>query len=70
MIENIPARAAWAALQAQPEARLCDVRTAQEWDHVGVPVLPDGQVQFISWKFAPDMRRNPAFIGGTCARPA
>jgi rhodanese-related sulfurtransferase len=63
MIDDIPAHSAWAALQEDPAARLCDVRTAQEWDCVGVPDLPGGQpVQFVSWKFAPDMRRNPNFV--------
>jgi rhodanese-related sulfurtransferase len=64
VIENIPAREAWAALQAQPAARLCDVRTEMEWRTVGVPELGSigKQTVFASWQVAPSMQRNAGFV--------
>lgn len=49
---------AWALLQALPEARLVDVRSAAEWQFVGgVP----GAV-CIEWKTWPGMLPNPDFL--------
>lgn len=49
----------WAALQADPQARLVDVRTRTEWAQVGLPVL-DGLI-LASWQYE-DGRVNPAFL--------
>ncbi len=64
MIDNIPAKDCWAALQAQPDAALCDVRTDYEWQTVGVPDLaPIGKrTVFASWALAPAMQPNPSFL--------
>jgi rhodanese-related sulfurtransferase len=64
MIDEVSAQAAWLAVQTDPEAVLCDVRTDTEWTHVGIPDVSQAgkQVTFVSWKFAPDMRPNPHFI--------
>ncbi len=64
MIENVSAKDSWAALQAQPNARLCDVRTDHEWRNVGVPDLSalGKQTVFASWALAPAMQPNPRFI--------
>jgi rhodanese-related sulfurtransferase len=64
MIDDIPARECWAALQAQPAAALCDVRTEQEWRTVGVPDLaPIGKrTVFASWALAPAMQPNARFV--------
>ena len=64
MIENVPARDAWRALQADPQARLCDVRTQAEWQHVGVPDTSElaSPPVFVSWQVAPAMQPNLAFI--------
>ena len=64
MIENVPAREAWAALQEQPAAKLCDVRTEMEWRTVGVPDLAEigKQTVFASWQVAPAMQQNERFV--------
>lgn len=49
---------AMALLEAEPAARLIDVRTRAEWDYVGrVP----GSV-LIEWNTYPDGTRNPRFV--------
>jgi rhodanese-related sulfurtransferase len=64
MIENVLAQDAWAALQVQPNAVLCDVRTEQEWRTVGVPELASigKQTVFASWALAPAMQPNAGFL--------
>ena len=57
-IKSLPADAAHAALQANAQALLIDVRDPVEFSFVGHPV---GAVN-IPWKFAPDMRPNPDFL--------
>ena len=44
MVENVTPPEAWAALRADPAARLVDVRTNAEWAYVGLPdVAATGQ---------------------------
>jgi rhodanese-related sulfurtransferase len=64
MVENIPPRAAWQALQDSPEARLVDVRTDAEWNFVGIPDLSAmGQEPvLIPWQVYPTMRVDAGFI--------
>ena len=63
MVENIMPRDAWAALLADPEARLVDVRTDMEWQMVGVPDLTDAgrPPLLVSWQF-PTGAVNPEFL--------
>ena len=63
MVENIPPRQVWQALQANPEARLVDVRTDAEWTFVGLPDLSSvGQEPvLIPWQVYPSMQVNAAF---------
>ncbi|WP_255991492.1 rhodanese-like domain-containing protein [Chitinolyticbacter albus] len=50
---------AHALTQALPNARIVDVRTAAEWQFVGV--VPGAEL--IEWKRFPDMALNPDFLG-------
>ena len=63
MVENVPPRKVWEALQKDPNAQLVDVRTDAEWNFVGLPDLsPAGkQVVPIQWQIYPTMARNAAF---------
>ena len=63
LVENVPPRRVWEALQKDPKAQLVDVRTDAEWNFVGLPDLsPAGkQVVPIQWQVYPTMARNAAF---------
>jgi rhodanese-related sulfurtransferase len=54
---------AWARLQAEPNAKLIDVRTQAEWVYVGLPDLSllEKQPILVSWQVFPTMARNEAF---------
>lgn len=54
---------AWRVLEAEPTARLVDVRTQAEWAYVGVPDLSvlEKQPLLVSWQLFPSMTRNDAF---------
>ena len=54
---------AWAALLSDSQARLVDVRTEMEWEHVGVPDLAEARTAplLVSWQF-PTGEVNPAFL--------
>ncbi len=54
---------AWAALLADKQSRLVDVRTEREWQLVGVPDLAEAGTAplLLSWQFPTGMV-NPAFI--------
>jgi rhodanese-related sulfurtransferase len=64
MIEDIEPGKVWEALQANPEAQLCDVRTDAEWNFVGIPDLQGlgREVVLIPWQVYPTMQRNGAFL--------
>jgi len=55
---------AWAALKANPDAQLVDVRTQPEWVFAGTPDLAalDKQTLTISWKLYPTFETNPQFL--------
>jgi len=55
---------AWAALQADPQAQLVDVRTAAEWAFVGLPdpTALGRRVHCIEWVTFPAMDPNTAFV--------
>ncbi len=64
MVEDIAPQQVWAALRADPQARLVDVRTDMEWTSIGVPDLGEtGQDPvLISWQVFPTMHVNEAFV--------
>ena len=45
MVENVPPRKVWEALQKDPKAQLVDVRTDAEWNFVGLPDLSPATVE-------------------------
>lgn len=53
---------AMAVLQADPSAKLIDVRTAAERDWVGRVVIPDEQHAAVQWSLYPGGTPNPAFL--------
>ena len=55
---------AWGALSRDPAAALVDVRTAAEWNYVGVPDLSalDKQLLRIEWQSFPSGATNPDFV--------
>ncbi|MEL6983384.1 MAG: rhodanese-like domain-containing protein [Actinomycetota bacterium] len=54
---------AWAMLADDPAAVLIDVRTAAEWNFVGVPALEavGKEARFVEWIRFPDGSSNPDF---------
>ena len=65
MIDNVSPEAAWAALNADRQARLVDVRTEAEWQAVGVPDAgaAGAETVLLPWQFGPG-QPNPAFVDG------
>lgn len=63
MVENVPPKKTWEALESNPEAHLVDVRTDVEWNFVGVPDLNETgkQALLIPWQVYPTMQRNGSF---------
>ena len=63
MVENVPPGKTWAALKADPNAQLVDVRTDVEWNFVGVPDLAalGKQAVLLPWQVYPSMQRNASF---------
>ncbi|WP_062077399.1 rhodanese-like domain-containing protein [Demequina globuliformis] len=55
---------AWDLLQANPDARLVDVRTAAEWQWVGLPDTSalGHEPVLIEWVSYPSMSRNVDFV--------
>ena len=60
---DITPREAWQRLAHDPKAVLVDVRTAPEWNYVGVPDLAglDRPLLRIEWQSFPDGTLNPRF---------
>lgn len=60
---------AWAMLADDPAAVLIDVRTAAEWNFVGVPALDaiGKQARFVEWIGFPDGAPNPDFAAEATA---
>lgn len=52
---------AYALLQADPRAKLVDVRTRAERDWVGAPRIPEPQHAAIQWNLYPGGQPNPEF---------
>lgn len=61
-VDEVDVREVWARLQA-PDSLLIDVRTAAEWEFVGVPDLAGigKQPLLLEWQFFPGGHRNEAF---------
>jgi rhodanese-related sulfurtransferase len=64
---DLSATEAWALLQSDPKARLVDVRTAAEWNFVGLPDLSSvgRDVGLVEWQLFPTMQVNPSFVAQT-----
>ena len=63
MVENVPPKQVWEALQENPNAQLVDVRTDVEWQFVGLPDLVSigKQAVLVSWQTYPAMALNTNF---------
>jgi rhodanese-related sulfurtransferase len=65
-VEDISPQDSYAALQADPDSVLVDVRTDAEWNFVGIPDLSEAGKQpvLIPWQLYPSMQVNGAFVEG------
>jgi rhodanese-related sulfurtransferase len=63
-VDDVPVKATWARLEADPKAVLVDVRTRAEWAYVGLPDLAGigRQPILLEWQTFPDGRPNSAFV--------
>ena len=61
---DVTSTEAWNRLRERPEAQLVDVRTAAEWNFVGVPDLSQlsRATLFCEWQRFPDGAQNPNFV--------
>jgi rhodanese-related sulfurtransferase len=64
MVYNVSPKQSFAALLADPQAQLVDVRTDAEWQYVGIPDLREAgkQAVLISWQYFPSGNINPRFV--------
>jgi len=64
MVENVSPKDSFAALAADRNAQLVDVRTDAEWQYVGIPDLrPLGkQAVLVSWQYFPSGNVNASFV--------
>jgi len=64
MVENVSPKDSFAALAADRNAQLVDVRTDAEWQYVGIPDLrPLGkQAVLVSWQYFPSGNVNARFV--------
>ena len=64
MVENVGPQQVWAALRADPQAQLVDVRTDAEWAYVGLPDLGEAGKQPVlaPWQVFPSMQPNAGFF--------
>jgi len=64
MVEDVVAKAAYAALAANPDAQLVDVRTEAEWTYVGLPDLSalGKRVLLVEWQSFPTGALNSGFV--------
>jgi rhodanese-related sulfurtransferase len=55
---------AWDTLRSNPKAQMIDVRTAAEWNFVGLPDLAgvSRQVHCVEWQSFPSGVPNPGFV--------
>lgn len=59
----------WQMLAAETSAQLVDVRTAAEWNFVGMPDVSalGREAILVEWQRYPDMSVNPAFVASVTA---
>jgi rhodanese-related sulfurtransferase len=64
MVDNVTPKESFAALAADSNAQLVDVRTDAEWQYVGIPDLrPLGkQAVLVSWQYFPSGNVNASFV--------
>ena len=63
IIREVTTQETWSTLEAQPSAMLVDVRTAGEWEEVGVPDISafNKKAVTLSWRTQPNMVLNTQF---------
>jgi len=63
-VDDVPVRATWEKLKADPKAVLIDVRTRAEWAFVGLPDLSSlgREPVLVEWLGFPDNRVNAGFV--------
>lgn len=62
LVQNICSKEAYNVLISNNNAFLIDVRTEEEWKHVGIPNLSNkNNVIFLSWQLSPFMELNKDF---------
>jgi len=61
---DLTAAEAWELLSREPDAQLIDVRTAAEWNFVGVPDLSSigRKAHCVEWQSFPSMAPNRDFV--------
>jgi rhodanese-related sulfurtransferase len=61
---------AWELLESDPKAQLVDVRTAAEWNFVGVPDISGlgRNTHLVEWQRFPTMALNPEFVASVAER--
>ena len=63
-VDEVPVKATWERLKADPKAVLIDVRTRAEWAFVGMPDLAAlaKRPVLVEWLSFPDNRLNAVFV--------
>ena len=63
-VDEVPVKATWERLGADPKAVLIDVRTRAEWAFVGLPDLSAiaRRPVLVEWLTFPENRANPEFV--------
>jgi len=61
---DVDVQQAWNLLKADPKAQLIDVRTAAEWNFVGLPDISGvgREVHKVEWQSFPSGQINPEFV--------
>ena len=64
VIDEVSPEDAYTALETMEDSVLIDVRTAAEWDQVGVPDISatGRKIWFVEWVSGPQRVPNPAFL--------
>jgi rhodanese-related sulfurtransferase len=67
---DVTSREAWDALSERPESVLIDVRTAAEWEFVGLPDLSGlgKETLLVSWQYYPGLGKNENFVAEVRAK--
>lgn len=61
---DVTPQQAWTALKEDPKAKLIDVRSAAEWNYVGIPDLADcgKEIGLAEWVSFPSGKHNDDFL--------